>query len=121
MPEQLPSANGFTVGGQSAVSGYVVGQEVDGFEEDTEAKQTAAGQHLCDITYSRRATKSLTLELAHGTSPTAYMVGGHVDSSFAAGGTAAWEIRSVQRINTRGPVQLALELVSLTESIAAPE
>jgi hypothetical protein len=31
-----------------------------------------------------------------------------------------WEIRSVSVTNTRGPVQVSLNLVSLTESIAAP-
>lgn len=118
--EQLPSAAGYAVGGQSAVAGYVVGQEVDGFIEEGESKQTPAGAHACDITYSRRKTKSLTLELAHGTDLTDYMQGGHVDATFAPGGTAAWEIRSVTRVNTRGPVQLNLELVSITEDITAP-
>jgi hypothetical protein len=118
MPEQLGLT--YATGGQSTVALHIVVSEVDGFEEDGEARQNADGTHSSDITYSRRATKTLTLELAHTASPTAYMAGGHVDATYNAGGVAAWEIRSVQRINTRGPVQLQLELVSLTESIAAP-
>lgn len=117
--EQLPIANAYTIGGQSTVANHVVGQEVDGFVEDGEEKKNAAGQHQCDITYSRRKTKSLTLELGSGATVTDYCKGGHVDASFVAGGTAAWEITSVQRVNTRGPVQLNLELVSLTEDITA--
>lgn len=119
--EQLPAAQ-FTVGGQTAIAGFVVGQEVDGFEEDSEAKQTATGAHKCDITYSRRKTKSLTLELAAGvdsaTLNTLYMEGGGLDETFLAVGEV-WEIRSAQRVNTRGPVQINLELVSLTDSITA--
>lgn len=118
--EQLPSAAAYAVGGQSAVANHVVGQEVDGFIEDGESKQLASGQHACDIVYSRRKTKSLTLELGNGATATDYMAGGHVDATFAPGGTAAWEIASVQRVNTRGPVQLNLELISITEDITAP-
>jgi len=117
--EQLPSAAAYTLGGQSTVANTVVGQEVDGFMEEGEAKQTAAGQHACDITYSRRKTKSLTLELGNGADPTDYAVGGYLDYSFSAGGTAAWEITSCRVTKTRGPVQVSLDLVSLTEDITA--
>lgn len=118
--EQLPSTAGLTPGGQSAVANHVVGTEVDGFVEEGESIQTAAGQHLADLTYSRRKTKAFTLELGNGADATLYMEGGSVDATYAPGGTAAWKIRSVQRINTRGPVQLSLELISLTEDITAP-
>lgn len=119
--EQLPIANAYTVGGQSTVAKHVVVTESDGFIEDGESKKNAAGQHHCDITYSRRKTKSLTLELADGATVTDYCIGGHVDASFVANGTpAAWEIASVQRVMTRGPVQLNLELISLTEDITSP-
>lgn len=119
--EQLPSAAGLACGGQSAVANHVVGTEVDGFAEDGESIQTAGGQHLADLTYSRRKTKEFTLELGNGADPESYLAGGSVDATFVAGGTpAAWKIRSVQRINTRGPIQLALDLISLTEDITAP-
>lgn len=118
--EQLPVENAYTVGGQSTVENHVVGQEVDGFIEVGESKQNAAGQHQCDITYSRRKTKSLTLQLGSSATVTDYCEGGHVDSSFAFGGVAAWEITGVQRVQTRGPVQLNLELISITEEITAP-
>ena len=117
--EQLPATK-YAVGGQSAVANHQVISETSGFEEDGEEKKTAAGQHNCDITYSRRATKTVTLELEDGATESTYMSGGALDASFAPGGTAAWEIRSVQKVNTRGPVQLVLELVSLTEQITAP-
>jgi len=120
MAEQLPIANAREVAGQVAVANHIVLTEVDGFEEDTEARQAANGRHSVDITYSRRKTKTLTMELAHGGDPTLYQEGGHVTASYVPGTPAAWEIRSAQRINTRGPVQIALELVSLTESIPAP-
>lgn len=119
--EQLPSANAFAVGGTTSVANHVVGQEVDGFEESGESKMNAAGQHLVDIVYSRRATKSLTLELANGGSAALYVSGGSVDASFSPSGTPkVWEIRSATVTKTRGPTQIALELVSLTESITAP-
>ena len=117
--EQLPVANAYTIGGQSTVANMVVGQEVDGFVEDGESKQLASGQHACDIVYSRRKTKSLTLEITSGDA-TGYAVGGALDATFATGGTAAWEIASVNVVKTRGPLQLNLELVSLTEDITAP-
>jgi hypothetical protein len=120
MPEFLPAANTFTVGGQSTISGYIVINEVDGFVEDGESKTTALGQHYCDITYSRRKTKVVTLELAHGTTQTPYMKGGHVDATFGDLGTAAWEIRNVSKQNTRGATQLTLDLISITEDITAP-
>jgi hypothetical protein len=115
--EQLPAAQ-YTVGGQETVADHVVISQTDGFEEDGEAKKTAAGQHKCDLTYSRRATRSLVLELAFGADPTTYMEGGGLDASYVPGGEV-WEIRSVSRVNTRGPVQLNLELVSLTDTITA--
>ncbi len=116
--EQLP-AEQYAVGGQTEIANYVVISEVDGFEEDTEAKQTAAGQHKCDITYSRRATKSLTLELLAAADATDYVSGGGLDATYGTDGDKVWEIRSVQRVNTRGPIQLQLELVSLVDTIAA--
>ena len=119
--EQLPASQ-FAVGGQTAVVAYVVGQTVDGFEEDGETKQTTAGQFKCEITYSRRATKELTLELSNTATATYYVSGGCVDASFipCAAAVGVWEIRSATRTNTRGPVQVALSLVSLTEAITAP-
>jgi len=119
MPEQLGTA--YKTGGQSTVADHIVVSERDGFEEDGEAKQLATGQHSTDITYSRRKTKSLTLELLTAADATDYIEGGHTDASYVAGGSpAAWEIRSARVVKTRGPVQVELELVSLTEDIAAP-
>jgi hypothetical protein len=122
MPEQLPASQ-FAVGGQSAVVGHIVGQTVDSFEEDTETKTTTAGQFKCEITYSRRATKSFTMELANtGATAADYVEGGCVDAAFAPclPAVGVWEIRSATVVKTRGPVQVSLNLVSLTESIAAP-
>ena len=116
--EQLPAAQ-FEVGGQETVEDHVVISQADGFEEDTEAKTTTAGAHKCDITYSRRATRSLVLELVHGTDPTTYMVGGAVNASYVPDNISApvWEIRNVSQANTRGPIQINLDLVNLTDSM----
>ena len=116
--EQLPASQ-FTVGGQETVAGHKVISQNDGFEEDGETKTTTAGAHKCDITYSRRATRSLVLELVHGTAPTTYMVGGAVDVTYVPDNTVApvWEIRNVSQVDTRGPIQLNLELVSLTDTM----
>ena len=122
MPEQLPASQ-FAVGGQSAVVGHIVGPTVDCFEEDNDTKQTSGGQFKCEITYSRRATKQFTMELADtGATAADYVEGGCVDAAFAPclPAVGVWEIRSVSVVNTRGPVQVSLNLVSLTESIAAP-
>jgi len=64
--EQYPASK-YVVAGQNALSGWQVVSETTGFQEDTEDKQTAAGQFNSKITYSRRATKQLTLEAVHGT------------------------------------------------------
>jgi hypothetical protein len=121
MPTQLPAAQ-FAVGGQPTVAGHIVISSASGFEEDSEVKQTSGGQFKCDITYSRRATLDLTLELANTADPTDYVKGIALDASYVpcAAASGVWEVRNVTRTNTRGPVQLSLQLVSLTESIAAP-
>jgi len=122
MPEQLPASQ-FAVGGQSAVVGHIVGQTVDSFEEDTETKQTSGGQFKCEITYSRRATKQFTMELAAtGATAADYVEGGCVDANFAPclPAVGVWEIRSASVKKARGAHLIELSLVSLTESIAAP-
>jgi len=119
--EQLPAAQ-FAVGGQSTVAKHVVGQTVDGFEEDGETKQTSGGQFKCDLTYSRRATKEITMECEDDATVTHYAIGGSVDASFVpcVAASGVWEIRNATITKTRGPIQVALSLVSLTEAITAP-
>ncbi|HAX91570.1 MAG TPA: hypothetical protein DCY07_05090 [Rhodospirillaceae bacterium] len=118
--EQLPVTQ-YAVGGQVTLANYQVISSSYGFEEDTESKKTALGQHKCDLTYSRRQTLSLTLELDSAATETTYMDGGTIASgtfTLADGITASgWEIRSVSKVNTRGPVQLNIELVSLVDLI----
>jgi len=123
--EQLPASQ-YTVGGQVAAAKYQVISSSYGFEEDTESKKNGTGQHRCDITYSRRQTLSITVELEDDASDSLWVTGGSIASDatiafpLADGSTAsAWEIRSVQRVNTRGPVQIQLELVSTTDLITA--
>jgi len=117
--EQLPASQ-FAVGGQATLADHVVISTKDGFEEDGEDKLTQAGQFKCALTYSRRLTKSLELELLGAADVTAYVVGGYTDAAYAStvAATAIWEIRSVSQTRTRGPVVLALELVSLTDTLA---
>jgi hypothetical protein len=121
MPEQLPASQ-FAVGGQPTVAAHIVVSAAYGFEEDSEVKQTSGGQFKCDITYSRRATLDLTLELSNTADPTDYVKGIALDASFVPTTAAlgVWEVRNVTRTNTRGPVQLSLQLVNLTDLIDAP-
>jgi len=123
--EQLPAAQ-FTVGGQVEAANYQVISSEYGIAEDGEAKKNAAGQHKCDITYSRRQTLKITLELEAAAVPTLWMEGGSIAADatikfpLADGSTArAWEIVSCGRTNTRGAVQVALDLISLTDLITA--
>ena len=118
MPEQNPVEQ-FAVGGQSTITGLIVLEETDGFEEDVETKLTTAGQFKADVVYSRRKTKSLSIELSNTATITHYVEGGYVDAAFApaAAALAVWEIRSVSQTRTRGAVQLELELVSLSDEV----
>jgi hypothetical protein len=123
--EQLPASQ-YTVGGQVTAAKYQVISSSYGIEEDTESKKNGAGQHRCDITYSRRQTLSITVELEDDAVATLWTTGGSIAADatinfkLADGSTAsAWEIRSVSRVNTRGPVQIQLELVSTTDLITA--
>ena len=123
--EQLPASQ-YAVGGQVTASKYQVLSSTYGFEEDTESKSNAAGQHKCDITYSRRQTLNVTLELEDDAVPTLWATGGSIANNatiafpLADGSTAsAWEIRSVSRVHTRGPTQITLDLISTTDLITA--
>jgi len=115
--DQLPATQ-FVVGGQPTITNVTVVSSTTGFEEDSEDKATQAGQFKTNITYSRRATLSLTLEVEDGFDTDIYKDGGGLDATYAAVGTA-WEIRSSQVTATRGPTQVQLELVSLTDTITA--
>ena len=118
--EQLPATT-FTVGGQPTLSGWQVVSATYGIEEDSETKQTASGRFLCKLTYSRRATLQVILEADSGTTTTTYQTGGEIASGvFAdqAGTATAWKIRSASKANTRGPVQVTLDLISQTDLLA---
>ena len=122
--EQLPASQ-YTVGGQVTAANYQVISSTYGLYEDGEAKKNAAGQHKCDLTYSRRQTLSITLELDAAAVSTLWMAGGSIASdatiafTLADGSTpSAWEIKSISRQNTRGAVQISMELVSTSDLIA---
>ena len=117
--EQLPVASGFELDGQTEIAGFVVVSETDGFEEDGETKQNANGSFKCDITYSRRKTKELTLDVTSESVLELYVVGGGLDADFLGNTTPVWEIVSCTRTNTRGPVQIQVSLKALTDSIPA--
>jgi hypothetical protein len=121
MPAQLPASQ-FAVGGQETLTKHIVISSVKGFEEDSEDKQTTGGQFKSNITYSRRATLDLTIELGNTAEPKDYVKGGAVDASYlpCLPAVGVWEIRNVTVTKTRGPIQLSLQLVSLTDLIAAP-
>jgi len=110
--EQIPASK-YVVAGQTALTGWQVISETTGFQEDTEDKATAAGQFNSKITYSRRPTKQLVLEANHGTTTTTYDSGGTI-----VYGGVTYIINSVSRVNTRGAVQVTLDLVSSVDSLA---
>jgi len=103
----------YEVGGQTSISGWTVLSSVKGFAEDSENKNQASGRFGAKITYSRRQTLQLTMEANHGTTTTTYDTGG----SITIGGVD-YKIRSASRTNTRGPVQVTLDLISLADDLA---
>ena len=124
MPEQLPS-DLYLVGQKYALTGYEVISATSGFEEDTETKQDGNGRFKADITYMRRQTLQLELEaLAAGTPGATYGDGGTIASgvfTLADGVTdTAWKIRSAPTGSTKGVRTLSLDLIALTDAIAAP-
>lgn len=110
--EQIPATQ-FQVGGQQVVTGWVVVSSVFGFEEDAEDKQTTAGQFKSKLTYSRRRTLQLTLEAENATTVTTWDTGGSYTHD-----AVLYIIRNVQRMNTRGPVQVTLDLISSVDQLA---
>ncbi len=120
MAEQLPASQ-YVIGGQLTLAGYVLPQNQYGIEEDADQnKQDEHGRFKCKITYSRRQTLNVTLEVLSGTTPT-YQDGGEIASGvFAtADGTAtAWKIRNATLTKTRGPQELTLDLISQIDLLA---
>jgi len=110
----------FELNGKPTISGYVVTNAVYGVQEDAEPKNNAAGQFLSKITYGKRSTLSLTLELESDTTST-YQEGGTVASGVVAdgaGNATAWKIVSATKTNTRGPTVVEMQLVALTDLLA---
>lgn len=117
--EQLPASQ-YVIAGQPSLSGYVLPQAQYGYAEDSETKYDANGRFKCKITYGRRATLQVTLEVVSGTTP-AYQAGGEIASGvFAdgAGTSTAWKIRSATLTKTRGPQVVDLDLIAQTDLLA---
>lgn len=117
---QLPTGQ-LQVGGQPALTGWNIISGTYGIEEDAETKYDAAGRFKCKIVYGRRATLQVTMEAQSGTTTTTYDTGGGILSGvFAdgAGNATAWKIRNSTRTNTRGPVQVTLDLIAQTDLLA---
>jgi len=118
MPEQLPE-NQYVVGGQPTVSGYILPQAQYGFEEDADQKQDGNGRFRAKITYSRRPTLTVTLEVLDSTTP-AYQNGGEIASGVfvdGAGNATAWKIRNATLTKTRGPWMVELDLIAQTDLV----
>ncbi len=118
--EQLPATQ-YTVGGQPTLAGWQVISASYGLDEDSEEKKTAAGKFKAKITYSRRPTLQIVLEADSGTTTTTYQTGGSITSGvFATGGgsATAWKIRNASKVNTRGAVQVTLDLIAQTDLLA---
>ena len=110
--EQLPDEQ-YVIGGQPTVTGWQVISAVRGIEEDSETKQTAAGQFKAKITYSRRRTMQLTLEATQTADVDEFSEGGVVTVD-----TVVYKIRSVQEQATRGPTQVTLDLIATVDLLA---
>jgi len=118
--EQLPATT-YSIDGKPTLTGWQIISATYGIEEDAETKQTAAGRFSAKITYSRRPTLQIVMEANSGTTTTTYQTGGEIASGvFAnqAAGATAWKIRSATKTNTRGPVQVTLDLVAQTDLLA---
>lgn len=116
--EQLP-AGIYVIGGQPTVAGYQLPQAQYGFEEDQELKYDGKGRFKAKLTYSRRPTLSVTLEVTTGT-PT-YQNGGQIASGVftdGAGNATAWKIRNATLTKTRGPQVVELDLIAQTDLLA---
>jgi hypothetical protein len=117
---QLP-ADQYVIAGQPTLTGWQLPQAQYGLEEDADQHKDGAGRFACKITYSRRATLSVTLEAASGTTLTTYQTGGQIASGTftdGAGNATAWKIRSAVLTKTRGPTQVALDLIAQTDLLA---
>jgi hypothetical protein len=119
--EQLP-ANTFAVGGLQTISGWQLPAEQYGIVEDSESKTTALGQWKADISYSRRPTLKVTLEMLYtatvGTVLATYCKGGTIASGVltdAAGTATGWKIQNVSISKSRGVVQMELDLIGLAD------
>ena len=123
--EQLPSAL-YKIAGQPTLAGawadkFEVINASYGIEEDSETKQTAAGQFKAEITYSRRETCSLELEGLDETDASTLSQGGELASgilTLADGTTAsAWNIRSATLTTTRGVQGVTLDLIQQEDKL----
>lgn len=118
--EQLPAST-VIVGGQATLTNWIVESQEYGFVEDGETIQEASGTWLCDVTYSRRQTLTITLKAKTGATVSTYQVGGTIASGVftkADGSTAVgWKIRDSKLSKTRGINVVQLDLIALDDEI----
>ena len=114
----------YLVGQPLTLSGFEVVDSTYGFEEDGETRYAANGTFGSDLTYSRRQTLSVTMDVLAGEgggNPATYVAGGQIASGvfpLADGTTASgWKIRSATVGRTKGVATLQLELVQLGDII----
>ena len=114
----------YLVGQPLTLSGFEVVDSTYGFEEDGETRYTGNGTFGGDITYSRRQTLSVTLDVLAGEGggdPSTYVEGGEISSgvfNLADGTTTTgWKIRSATPGRTKGVATLQLELIQLGDLI----
>lgn len=88
---------------------YEILECTDGFEEDTEDKYAASGKFGANITYGRRETRSLTIEVKHA------VTAADPESDFAEGG----EIASGVLLKADGTTATAWNIVSATPTLTA--
>jgi len=118
--QQLPSAL-YTIGGQPTLAGWQIISAVYGMDVDKEEKKTSTGRFKATIIYSKRPTLQLVMEADSGTTTTPYQTGGQILSGVFATGTGsatAWKIRNAGKVNTRGAVQVTLDLIAQTDLLA---
>ena len=109
---QFP-ADKYAVGGQTDITNWNVMSETTTIVEDAEDRFTPAGQFNSKITYSRRIAKQFVLEATALADEDEFEVGGEVEID-----SVDYLITAVSRVNTRGPVQVTLDVITLDDSLA---
>jgi len=108
---QFP-ADKYVVGGQTEIANWNVMSETTSIVEDAEDRFKPTGQFNSHIVYSRRIAKQFTLEATALADEDEFEVGGEIEID-----SVDYIIQAVSRVNTRGPVQVTLDVITQEDSL----